>query len=221
MVTSATQNYQVTITVSNETLEGLSAGGFSLCALKAIATTAGGGQPVLWRVTKQFANSMAIQWSSQVQAYISSTGTSVTVTSSIGIDYGQILSVASGELAGGGLAEAMSILNDTTKQYTCGLSYDSGGQPSPIAAFPLYGNMMDAFAPIEQVLLMFTTYPAVPGQVLLRAYAQGLLIDLTPATERAVSFDINSGWSWGGQPWGQTIPPNTLLTPLLIQLAAL
>jgi hypothetical protein len=120
-----------------------------------------------------------------------------------------------------GLADAMSMLNQSNAQYTCGLAGGAGQPLSPIAAFPLYGYMMNAFAPIEKVLLMFTTYPASQGALATRSYAQGLLVDLTSATSREVSYDINSGWSWGEAAWGQIVPPNALLAPVLIQLSAL
>ena len=214
-------NYQVTISVSNETLEALSSGGFSLCALKAIATTAGGGQPVYWQVTKQFANSMAVQWTSQYAAYTSKQTADINIISTVAIDYGQIANLPDGTVTEGGLADAMSMLNQSNTQYTCGLAGGLELAPSPIAAFPLYGYMMDAFAPVEKVLLMFTTYPAAQGATAARSYAQGLLVDLTSATSREVGYDINSGWSWGEAAWGQIIQPNALLAPVLIQLTAL
>lgn len=215
-------NYQVTIAISEDTQQALSSGGFSLCALKAIAATAGGGEPAYWQVTKQFASSMAIQWTSQYAAYTSSRTNDVNIITSVAIDYGQIANLPDGSVTEGGLAGAMSMLNQSSTQYTCGLT---GGGPelavSPIAAFPLYGYMMNAYAPIEKVLLMFTTYPADAGAAAERSYAQGLLVDLASATSREVSFDINSGWSWGEAAWGTIIPPNALLAPLLIDLSAL
>lgn len=214
-------NYQVTISVSADTQQALSSGGFSLCALKAIAATAGGGEPLYWQVTKQFASSMAVQWTSQVAAYISTRTNDIDIITSVAIDYGQIVNLPDGSVTGGGLPDAMSMLNQASTQYTSGLAAGTEPVLSPIAAFPLYGFMMNAYAPIEKVLLMFTTYPAVAGAAAERSYAQGLLVDLTSATSREVSFDINSGWSWGGAAWGSIIPANTLLAPLLIELKAL
>lgn len=214
-------NYQVTISVSNESLQALSSGGFSLCALKAIATTAGGGQPLYWQVTKQLANSMSVQWASQYAAYTSRQTSDINIISMVPIDYGQIANLPDGTVTEGGLADAMSMLNQSNAQYTCGLAGGMAQSLSPIAAFPLYGYMMNAYAPIEKVLLMFTTYPAAPGVTAARSYAQGLLVDLTSATSREVSYDFNSGWSWGEAAWGEIVPPNALLAPVLIQLSAL
>jgi hypothetical protein len=223
-VPSNVTSYQVTITVSDETLAALTSGGFSLCALKATATTAGGGQPLFWLVSKQFATSMDVQWTSECAVATISYQQSIMIVTSAEIDYGQVLSLPDGTISGGGLPDALSMLNSSSSQYTSGLCSASGGVYSPAAAIPLYGYMMNAFAPIEKALLMFTTYPAQQGEPILRAYAQGLFVDLTSATSRSVSFDINNGWTWedgGGAAWAQTVPPNALLTPLLIQMTAL
>ena len=214
-------SYQVTITLSDTTLEALISGGFSLCVLKATATTAGGGEPLFWLVTKQFASSTVVQWTAACAVGTIQFQQDVTIVATVPIDYGQVLNLPDGTISGGGLPDAMSMLNTTSSQYTSALCSASGGNYSPTAAIPLYGNMMNAFAPIERVLLMFTTSPARPGEPIQRAYAQGLLVDLTSATSRAVSFDINAGWSWGDGGWGKTVPPNTLLTPLLIEMTAL
>jgi hypothetical protein len=91
----------------------------------------------------------------------------------------------------------------------------------PIAAFPLYGYSMDAMAPLEQVLLVFESYPATAGQILDRTLAQGLLVDVTGVAERVVGFDINNGWTWGGAAWAHTVPANTSLSSVLVHQAPL
>lgn len=215
-------SYQITITLNDATLNALMNGGFSLCTMKATATTAGGGQPLAWQVTKQFATSMSVQWTSACAVATIQYLDDIISVVSAPIDYGQLFDLSTQKTAGGGLPAAMSILNPTPAQYVSGLCSEAGGSYAPTASFPLFGNMMNAFAPIERVLLMFTAYPAQAGKPILRAYSQGLLVDLTSATSRAVSYDINDGWSWEGQqPWAQSVAPNTFLTPLLIQMAAL
>lgn len=125
-------------------------------------------------------------------------------------------------VVGGGSPDAMSILNQTTTEFVCGLAaarqFDT---PSSIVAMPLFANMLDAINPLEKVLLMFTSSPLRPGEVIVRAFAQGLLVDMTDAMERSVSFDISTGWSAGGAAWAQIVDPNTLLGPLLVQLVPL
>jgi len=222
MAQSSATVYQVTIELSASTVQQLQAGNFSLCALKAIATTAGGGQPTLWLVTQNYSKTTMIEWQPAYQAYVSQSTGVVLIATTTPIDYGQIMSIAEGKVTGGGVADGMSILNNTTAQYTSGLAAaPGGGNPTPMAAFPLFGNMMNAFAPVEEILLMFTNYPATAGAGLTRAYAEALLIDMEGATPRTVSFDINSGWSWGGGAWAQTIQPNALLAPVLIDVTDL
>jgi hypothetical protein len=225
MVSSTDTTYGITISISPETVQTLSAGGFSLCMLKAISTTVGGGgQPLFWLVTKQFATTIELRWKAQYEAYVSRSNDLNTISASAPITYGQVFHVqpnGTDVVTDDGLPGAMSILNTTATQYTSGLSAQSGTWFSPVAAFPLYGNMVNAFAPVEQALLMFTTYPAVPGNVAERSYAQGLLVDFGTAPDRVVTFDVNNGWSWDGGPWAQAVPPNSQLAPLLIHHAQL
>lgn len=77
--------------------------------------------------------------------------------------------------------------------------------------------MLDVVAPVEQVLLMLSRGPVNTGTVVHRAYDAALLIDLRSAAQRTVQFDINKGWSWGGQTWARWVRPSAELVPLLIR----
>ena len=221
--TSAT-NYGVTITMSSTTVSALVSGNYFLYGFKAVQATQGGGAPLVWFQTDTYSTSTAVSWQEQYQAYTSNSAIipngEVVASFSADIDLGQTLQVQAGgigDVVSGGPATAISILNQTTKQYTCGVSQMQNGTSSPICAFPLYGTQMDVIAPIERVLLMFSTLPVNTGTVIEQAYSSGILIDLTSSNQRSVTFDINLGWSWGGYSWAQQVPPNSDLVPLLIE----
>jgi hypothetical protein len=220
--------YQVTIQLPNATLQSLTESGYSLFVFHPIQTTAAGGQPVLWIQVASLATSITIQWMPAYAAYISqspiTTNSAIAMESSAGVQLGQILEVAEGgsvTVTNDGPPDAMSVLNTTSAPYTCGLALVSGSVTSPIAAFPLYGNSMDAMAPIEQAFVLFESYPATAGKILERTLAQGLLVDLTGVAERVVGFDVNNGWTTGNAPWATTFPANTPLSQILIHQAPL
>jgi hypothetical protein len=215
--------YQVTVTLDTTTLGDLVAGHYQLYGFKAVQTTMGGGAPLVWFATTSFMASTVINWTEQYQAFTSLsqiiTGGQIVASSPYDITLGQTLNVGPngvGNVTEQGTSGAVSILNTTTQQFTCGISEMQNGIPSPLCAFPLYGNGMDVIAPIEKVLLMFSTLPFNTGTVIEQAYSQAILIDLTSNNQRTVSFDINLGWSWGGASWAQAIVANADLVPLLI-----
>lgn len=221
-------SYQVTIQLSNATVTALLGSGYSLLAFQPVQGTASGGKPVLWIRTAALAETIQVAWSSAFAAYVSQSrivvNSTIAMQSMAPIELGQILQVGqegSVKVTDGGPADAMSILNTTSAPYTCGLAVTAAGGSSPIAAFPLYGNSLDAIAPMERAFFVFESYPAQAGQILDRSLAQGLLVDVAGGASRTVSFDINAGWSFGGASWGQIVPANTPLDQVLIHQAPL
>jgi hypothetical protein len=86
---------------------------------------------------------------------------------------------------------------------------------NPICAFPLFGQGLDQFTPIELAFFMFATTPVNTGTVIEQAFSPGILVDMTGgATSTAVSFDINAGWTGPGNT--TNYPATTSLTQLLI-----
>lgn len=214
--------YQVTVTMSPTTVTTLLASNFILYGFKAVQS-ASAGTPLVWFQTESFSANTVVSWTEQYQAYTSTSTIipdgEIVASFSAPINLGQQMNVSAGGLGtvvGGGPATAISILNTTSTPYTTGVSQVTGGVAQPICAFPLYGNNEDVIAPIEKVLLMFSTIPVNTGTVIEQSYGPGLLIDLTASNQRTVSYDINAGWSWGGYNWAQQIPASSDLIPLLI-----
>lgn len=217
-------NFQVNIGMSASTVKSLQDGNFQLYAFKAVQSSQGGGAPLVWFKSNNFAPTVSIDWKTQFQAYVSSqsiipNGT-ITASNSVDIDLDQVWQVdetGSGPVVGGGTNRAISILNEATRQWTTGIAEVVNGESSAMCAFPLYGKQLDVIAPITKVLLMFATDQVNTGTVIFKAFSTSLMVDLTADNVRNVGFDINTGWSWGGFSWGTEYPPNADLVPLLIE----
>ena len=222
-------DYTVSVAMDQQTVDSLFGGGFFLYGFKAVKA-AGNGAPLVWFKSQDFSLDTTVQWEVLYQAYTSKSSIipngTIKATSPYDIDLDQTLNVTSPTGTGAvdttvGVPGAISIMNLTTTQFTCGISQQqASGDYSPMCAFNLFGNNLDVIAPIEKVFLMFSTNPVNTGTVVMQAYSPGLLIDLTgaPGNERTVMYDINAGWSWeGGASWAKAYPANANLVPILIQ----
>ena len=225
--------YQITITMPDNTVTALTENGFSLYALLAVQSSAE-GSPVVWYRTNDFALATAISWSDNYQAYTSRSPIIQSGTITAGAAYpatvGQTLSItnpmAIGEVSQstgtGPELSGITFINQTSTQFTCGITLQQPtGSFGPICAFPLFGNNMDIIVPTQRVFLMFSSLAVPTGSVIEQAYGPGILIDMTGVTTQTVSYDINLGWSWaGGASWAQAYPPNQNLAPLLVRPGA-
>lgn len=221
--------YQISISMNPNTVNALTDGGFSLYGFKGAQTTMKGGMPLVWFQSQKFSLSTIVTWQEQFQGYTSQSAIvpngGITASASYDMDLGQTLNVTSsagiGNVTSGGTQNALSISNNTTSPFTCGISQMSGSGSAavatPICAFPLYGNGLDVFAPIELVLLSFATTPMNTGTVIAQSFTQACLINLTTESEMSVSYDINTGWDGAGSPNVQLYPAGTSLVPLLLQ----
>jgi len=193
--------------------------------------SSGGGSPVAWFHTQDFALTTAISWEVAYQAYTSRSEIKPTLQIVAEASYpaspGDLFTVSNtmgiGEVGQGNSTQTrpdgISILNTTNTQFTCGIQQQQpNGSFSPICAFQLFGNNMNVIVPIEQIFLMFSSMPINTGAVMEQAYGPGLLVDLTESPTQTVSYDINGGWTWADSaPWAQKYPPYQSLVPLLIQ----
>jgi hypothetical protein len=222
----ADSNYSVSITMNQDTVNDLTAGGYQLYAFKAVQITRKDGAPLVWFASNAYGLDTRVSWTKRYAAYTSRSqivpdGT-IIATNSYPIALGQTLNVTEptgvGKVTTNGVPQAISILNTTTTRFTCGISQTNpDGSTNPMCAFPLHGGGRDLFAPIEQVLLLFSTLPVNTGTVIFQAYSRGLFIDLTQDNTQAVEFDIDQGWSWDGGPWAQVVEAGADLVPFLIQ----
>ncbi len=218
-------NYSVSIQMDAHTVSALSAGNYSLYGFKAVQSSVGGGAPLVWFQSNKYGTSTNVGWEVQYQAYTSQSdiipGGEITGLSPYNIDLAQKLSITTpqgtGSVGAGNTPLGIEILNETTTPVTCGISEVVEGKAEPLCAFPLYGNGLDSIVPIQKVMLTFATKQVNTGTVIEKAYSQSILIDLTSANSRTVTFDINNGWSWGQFAWAQSVAANSNVAPLLIE----
>ena len=220
-------NYKINISMDPDTVKALTNSGYRLYAFKGVQTTAGGGVPLVWFSTSAFATSTAIAWSESYVAYDSFADSipngSVTATNQWSMNLGQVVTInnASGlsdqGAQNGGEAGAITIKNKSGSPFTAGIGQKVGTDTNTLCAFPLYGTSTLEIAPIEQVLLMFSTQSYNTGTVIYKAFTDGVLVDLTLVSERTVNFDINKGWIIGTNTWEQGVDQGAYLTPLLIE----
>jgi len=228
--------FSVTITLLNDTATKLATSGSKLYAFKVVRCSDLAGLPTVWSVTSRLMPTTTISWTSPYQGFSSASdvtaGTLITEGFATALAIGSTLVINSptgiGTVQQNGTADACSIQNTTTTQFSCGLAQAPAGSSSaPICAFPLYGNNLVVITPLDQVLLMFSTLDLSPGTAItslatavelanLAVTTGGVVLDLTGVTQRAVSYDINLGWSWGGATWGKSVPSTASLTQWLI-----
>ncbi len=215
--------YEIDVKLLNDTAPTLHDRHFSLYGFKAVKTSLGGGQPLVWFKTQSFLATTVIIWEEQYEAYISTSDIKQNVTIRASnqkrIDLNAKATVTSDSrmiVTEGGTPHAITIKNKDAKPWTCGISQQNSNGYTQLCAFPLSGHMEDVIAPIEKVLLMFATETVNTGTVIEKAYSEGVMINLTAAQTRALTFDINAGWDWGGQTWGTKVTENELLSPILI-----
>jgi hypothetical protein len=217
-------NYQVNITMSGDTVIALQQNNYQLYGFKAVDGPAS-AVPVIWFSTNDFSATTKILWSEQYAGYTASSSalapmTEVQASFSAPMSLGQIMDVGIGGIgtvANDGTPGELSILNTVTTPYTCGVSVlnTTTNESNPICAFPLFGNGLDTFVPVEVVYLTFATQSLNTGTVIEQTFAQGVTIDMTGQTAPVnVTFDINNGWTGPGIL--TVYPPTADLKKLLV-----
>ena len=218
------QSYTINITMTPSTVTVLARNGFALYGFKAVKTTTQGAAPLVWFQTSSFFMNTQVTWMDQYRAYLSTSpitpNGNIAVSSAIAIDLGQTAVVGgNGQLTAiaQGTPSAISLSSASFQQWTSGIAQPSADQqPSPLVALPLSGNGIEVVTPVEKVLLLFAQATFGAGTVSYKAYATGILVDLTGASQRNVSYDSNNGWSSGGGAWATPVAAQQDLIPILV-----
>lgn len=221
-------NWTVTIAMSPPTLKALERSGYSLFGFLGVRCSDAAAVPLVWYQTRDYLLSTVVTWAPVYQAYLSFSPIGPTAPivpgASVPIDIGQMLTVGQTgpeQVGAGPSSQGVAFLNRSSRPFTCGLAEPvppDGTAFNPVCAAPLYGTNGQLFVPAPRLLLLFSTVPVPTGTVLERATGPGLLIDMTGATDRAVTYDINSGWDCGSAVWGRVVAPFAELAPLLVEL---
>jgi hypothetical protein len=220
-------NYTVNIDMDQNTASTLSANGFYLYVFKAVNSSIPTAQPTVWVKTNQFSLTTSVTWQEQFAAYTSlqtnlADGTQIVASASYNANLGNTLQVTStigtGTVVTTGAAGTISVLNQVSTQFTCGISQQSSGGSNILCAVPLFGNNLDVIQPIEKVLMMFATNAVNTGTVIYQAFTPAILVDMTGAPEntRNVNYALNTNWQANTGAWQQQYTASTQLAPLLI-----
>jgi hypothetical protein len=218
-------SYQVTIAMSQPTIDALQRNGFNLYAFRPVQAAPGGGAPVAWFQTGHFFPNTVITWIEDYEVYTSQTqtvpGVTVIPSFSAPVGMGQTLAVntpdLTGQVSAGGAPGAMSIVNQTSATFTCGMAAaDPNGNISPVCALTAFPNVMCMIRPVPQILLMMATANLSPGTVVDQVGAVGILLSLASSPTQTVSYDYIAGWNCNGGNC-TAVQPNQSLVPILIR----
>lgn len=217
-------DYTITLNLFPASLDTLLSDGYALCGCKAVKTTAQGA-PLVWFQRAALNDINPLAWSEQYAAYIAGDpiipNYPIVANTKYDLALGETLNIADtfgdGTVVPAGTSGAIALNNQTTTLLTGGLWQPSPSEDGvPVCACALGGGQVTAITPLARVLLFFATQEMLsPGTVIEMAYGDALLIDLTDAPAPAVTFDINTGWSWGGGSWARVVSTGTPLGPLL------
>lgn len=231
----ASRSYTVELSLPAATVEALLHGRYSLYAMFAVCLRNAAARPTIAYATPHVMEAMALSWSAEVSAYVSATpvagGRVVEIGRRTQVEPGQILHVTAGGVGyvtSGGPLSDITIQNMTASPFTSGFAraVPQAPEAAPIFASPLYGHHLTVASALPKLLLQFTTETLQPGTVLERAdmtmlgaasFGPSLLVTAAPDVVRSVVYDINRGWSWGGQTWATAFPPDADLTSVLIE----
>lgn len=230
-----------TVKITIPTVDELQKNGFILYGYKAVQSSDKAGRPLVW-TRNEYGPITTVEWPADLEAFASTD----TIEKDQVISRGSEKSMSSGQIwtidntlkgpvTHGGTPEALSIKSRATRSLTCGLSQKQGKTFQPYCAFPLFANFLDTITPLDKVLLAFSTKSMELGTVVEgslsgtvtpsealsaegAAWSPGIFIDLTEASERQVKFDLQSGWSWGGETWADTVSNTQDVVPLLIEV---
>lgn len=235
----------VIINFSQETVEELNKGGYTLCCFLASNTeNAALFAPLCWSVTKGFLQSVLIEWEDRFCAYLStseiaanqviyipqsasaqSTDTSkkTIAGSSYQIEPKQrmlIENYGKVEIDANNASANVLIQNDSNNPYSTGLCVynNSDDLYYGICVFNTYGRNTIKVSPVNKAFLMFSNNDIQNNTVIFNAENPGMLVDLTSSTDnsRTISYDINNGWSSNKQVWGKEYPAGADLKKLLL-----
>ncbi|XXY45565.1 hypothetical protein WME91_36740 [Sorangium sp. So ce269] len=224
ILSAAPTERRVIVSMSAETASALAASASSLYAFKAVGAEDAAGVPLVWLQSKTYSLTTTLSWETLSRAYTATRtilpSARVDATASYDIAPGQVLYVqqptGTGVVLLGGPAGAISIQNDTSTPFTCGLAQRLGDTAAPIVSSPLYGNTRQVFYPMETVLLVFAAASLRPGDPATTSPGPGVLVDLDQASTRRLTFEINAGWSWGSEPWATPVPVGADIVSLLL-----
>jgi len=224
---STPPTHQVTVNIAAGSLAQLIGVGATLYALHGFETSNRSAMPLVAYANADLAATQTWAWAEDYQAFVSRTALSagvgdpaqrkIQVGASTAVRLGQTVDVdASLQLTVSAGAPAGAIaFNSTADALTCGLAYGAGAAPA--CAVTLVAGLSVVIAPAQCVFLMFSTSAFELGAWVEQSSGDGLLVDMTGADARAVTFDLTAagGWIEADQAWARAVAAGTGLPGLL------
>jgi hypothetical protein len=213
--------YQISISLSSETIQQLQAGDYSLQVFKGIKCNQRGALPALWYSDQQFTNTIELNWTDDFSGYISNQtlapGTIVDIGNNIPVSLGsQITLEPDGSImTTSGPDSVVTVINEQNTPYICGFTQSlNGGIPSAICALPLFPQQPDVMAPYGTLVLAFSTGNLSPCTLVEHTATPSVTVLLAAqAPSVSIAFDINYGWM------NINNDPTVFINPLPINLA--
>lgn len=222
-------NYTLTINMDNATIDELMQQGRHLLAFKAVKAAQGApARPLVWFRTDAYSLGTMTGWTQNYRVYDSldelQPHAHIHISASQPADLGDIFTIVEahgwGEVTHGGDAGAITIRSNVTTRFTCGISQENDGGFAPVCAFPIHLGFTNSLTPVERVLVMFATDEVDTGTVIVQSISPGLLVDFADENDRAVIYNINTGWDCGRASWCEPVELGADLTSLLIETSA-
>jgi hypothetical protein len=221
---------EVSIRMSQETLDALVASGCFLYGLSAVRSADAAGRPAAWLQTDRYAMHTRVRPPRELLAFTALQtpplldGVRVEPGFHVPARAGQTLVAGlaggGGEMREWGAADAISLLNTTAGPLTGGLACTAGGEATPLYVAPLHGGWLQIVVPLPKLLLFVSPYPAPPGTVVATSTGPGVLVTFTPGAECALEFDADRGWSWPQGVRAHAVPAQSDLVRLLVEYPA-
>ncbi|MFF0624735.1 hypothetical protein [Streptomyces sp. NPDC004296] len=217
-------------------LDYLAENDFVLYGFKAVGG-AKGGRPLVWFADSQYSTTNNISWVTKYSAYASPYQPEVKVVdkyNQMSIEQGQTFRILKKQCTGEVIGDPDSVKPITVKNAVENTEFNAGiaqqrqdltEEFRPLCVKELAAGSGLHFTPVEKVLLIFHNQPVTEGAVITQAFSNGLLIDVTGASKRVVSWDKGKGWLWGldekgnwtNKPtWATKVTSDEEITPYLL-----
>lgn len=220
------QTHQITVNLAPAAVKPLLDAGASLYALPMFQTSNRTARPLVTYANAALSQSQVVSWSEDYQAFVSRTSLDAGITdpaqrtivvgASAPARLGDVMTVDVSlqcAVAGGGVGGAVSVRSAIADPLSCGLTYDG----HPACAMSLSSAFQVVVAPVQSLLLMFSTAAFDLGSWVEQCSGAGLLVDMTNTPARTVTFDLSAAEPWleADQAWATPVAGGAVLTDLL------
>jgi hypothetical protein len=213
--------YQISISLSSETVQQLQAGDYSLQVFKGAKSNQSTALPALWCSFTVFGNTVELNWENSCSVFIAeeikSNGVIIEIIDTPVAPLGSVItmlqdgtiSVAPGD------GDYFTVQNETNTAWSCGLLQQvNGSKPVPTCALPLPAGATDIVGPFEALVLAFSQVNIANGTLVAQTTTPSVTVILTgDVNSVSVSYDFVTGWS------NSNGSPNVIINPFPINLA--